>query len=396
MNFAEFIRNNIENLLQEWDLFAQTIRPALDKNTLRDHAEALFKNIADDIEALQNKYEQTEKSKGYKPKSQSIAERHGLDRFRTGYRITEVIAEYKFMRAIIIRLWKKHNPSASLKVHNLISFNEALDQQIFDATGRFYMESKKKQETLNNELEQKVERRSQELKDAQAQYLHAEKLSAIGQLSASIAHELNNPLQGIKTILKGVKRRAILEEEDKELLDLAIDETDRLKNLIVGLREFHQPSTGERNTMDVHASLDSLLLLYKSDFKRNKISTDLNYAEGLPLIEVIPDQIKQVFLNLLNNARDACSEKGSGVITISTRYEDQRVAVAIQDTGVGFSPYDENQIFKPFFSTKPKEKGAGLGLSVCKKIIEQNHQGEIRIESAPGKGSTFTILLPTV
>jgi signal transduction histidine kinase len=146
--------------------------------------------------------------------------------------------------------------------------------------------------------------------------------------------------------------------------------------------------------MDVHASLDSLLLLYKSDFKRNRISTELNYTEGFPQIEVIPDQIKQVFLNLLNNAKDACSEKG-GLITISTCHDDQIVAVAIQDTGIGISPDQKDQIFKPFFTTKPEEKGMGLGLSVCKEIVE-NHQGEIRVESEPGKGSTFTVLLPAI
>jgi signal transduction histidine kinase len=254
--------------------------------------------------------------------------------------------------------------------------------------------SKEQLQTLNNELEQRVERRSRKLKDAQVQYLHAVKLSAIGQLSASIAHELNNPLQGVRTILKGVKRRAILEEEDKELLDLAIRENERMKNLIKNLQDFNRPSTGKRMAMDVHASLDSLLLLYKSDFKRNRISTELNYTEGFPQIEVIPDQIKQVFLNLLNNAKDACSEKG-GLITISTCHDDQIVAVAIQDTGIGISPDQKDQIFKPFLTTKPEEKGMGLGLSVCKEIVE-NHQGEIRVESEPGKGSTFTVLLPAI
>ncbi|MGB3222966.1 MAG: ATP-binding protein [Desulforhopalus sp.] len=519
MKLSLFIRNNIEAILQEWDQFAHSIQPYLDKNTLRDHAEQLLIYIAADIEAPQSKNEQIIKSKGHKPKPliKSAADKHGMDRFVIGFIITEVIAEYRFMRATVIRLWSKQHPSTSLNVYDLIRFNEALDEQIFESVESFHIEhemqmrqldtmlsstpdhnyilglngkfiyankpmlkflnlplnelvgkshsdltaaaevhktmkkvietaerlngemeytfdtgekrqyeyictpvlddekkleavavaerditerniitenlrmTKEQLQTLNNELEQRVEKRSHELQKAQAQYLHAVKLSAIGQLSASIAHEFNNPLQGTRTILKGLKRRALLDEEDKELLDLAIVENERMGKLIKSLRDFNQPSAGEKNAMDIHAALDSLLLLYKSDFKRKKIATELNYAEGFPLVEVVPDQIKQVFLNLLNNAKDACSK--GGVITISTCAGDQSVAVAIKDNGVGFAPEKMDEIFKPFYTTKPKEKGTGLGLSISKEIIEY-HQGEIRVESQPGEGSTFTILLP--
>lgn len=248
-------------------------------------------------------------------------------------------------------------------------------------------------QTLNDELEKRVEQRTLELQETHQQYLHVEKLSAVGKLSASIAHEFNNPLQGLKTILNGLKRRAILDEDDKELLDLAINENERMKNLIISLQDFHRPSAGQKMVIDVHAALDSLLLLYKSDFKRKKISIVRKYAEGFPQIIVIPDQIKQVFLNLLNNATDACLEKG-GVITVTTCYDIHKVAIAIEDTGIGFKYDQKSKIFEPFFTTKPKEMGMGLGLSISQDIVQQ-HQGEIRVESKQGKGSTFTILLPT-
>lgn len=257
---------------------------------------------------------------------------------------------------------------------------------------RALYESDQRLRLFIEQLEQRVEQRTRELQETQSQYLHAEKLSAIGKLSASIAHEFNNPLQGVMTILKGLKRRAILEEEDKELLNLAIVENERMKTLIQSLQDFNKPSSGKRVVMDIHASIDSLLLLYKSDFKRKAISTELYYAEGLPRIQAIPDQIKQVFLNLLNNATDACFPNG-GTITISTWYENRKVAVAIKDTGVGIAPEKMDLIFQPFFTTKSEVKGTGLGLSVCHGII-QNHQGEINVESRPGEGSTFTILLP--
>ena len=245
----------------------------------------------------------------------------------------------------------------------------------------------------NITLERRVEQRTLELQETQKQYLHAEKLSAIGKLSASIAHEFNNPLQGILSILKGLKKRAILDSEDKELLDAAISESERIRNLIRSLQEFNRPSSGKKVPMDVHKSLDAILLLHKSDFKSRRINVELKYTYPLPQICAVPDQIKQVYLNLLTNAADACQESGSGVITISTWQENDKVAVAIQDTGIGIEPEAMAYIFQPFYTTKPEVKGTGLGLSVSYGIIKQHH-GEIQVKSQPGEGTTFTILLP--
>ncbi|MGB3224721.1 MAG: ATP-binding protein [Desulforhopalus sp.] len=246
--------------------------------------------------------------------------------------------------------------------------------------------------TLKDELEERVKRRTSELQKIQSKYLHAEKLSAIGKLSASIAHEFNNPLQGIMAILKGLKRRVKMDEEDAELLDLSIAESERMKKLILDLQSFNRPSSLMKITMNVHDSLQALLSMYKSDFKKNGITTVLNYADRLPLILAIPDQIKQVFLNLLNNAVDACNHNG-GEITISTWQEGKRIAVAIKDNGIGIEPEKIDLIFQPFYTTKSEVKGTGLGLSVCHGIV-QYHEGEILVESRLGEGSTFTVLLP--
>ena len=245
---------------------------------------------------------------------------------------------------------------------------------------------------MNVDLEQRVEQRTRELQESQKQFLHAEKLSAIGKLSASIAHEFNNPLQGIISILKGVQKRAVMDEEDKQLLDAAIGEGDRIKNLIRSLQDFNRPSSDQKTVMDVHHALDAILLLQKSDLNGKRVAVMRDFMEGLPRIVAVPDQIKQVFLNLLVNAADACSQTG-GVITISTWQEDEKAAVAIRDTGVGIKPEDLEQIFQPFFTTKAEVKGTGLGLSVSYGIVKY-HQGEILVESQPGEGTTFTVLLP--
>ncbi len=252
--------------------------------------------------------------------------------------------------------------------------------------------AEKKLQALKEDLEVIVEKRTHELQENQKQYLHAEKLSAIGKLSASIAHEFNNPLQSVMTIVKGIDQYVPLEKKEAELVDLALQECQRMKNLILSLQDFNQPSSGNKTLTDVHNSLDSIVILQKKDFNSRQIFVVRNYAENLPQIMVVSDQIKQVFLNLLTNAADACHKCG-GVITVSTWQESDRVAVAISDTGVGIKPEDMEHIFRPFFSTKPQVKGTGLGLSISYGIIKK-HNGEFRVESQPGEGATFTLLLP--
>ncbi len=259
-----------------------------------------------------------------------------------------------------------------------------------DITERRMVE--KQHQIFSDELERRVEQRTRELQETQSQYLHAEKLSAIGKLSASIAHEFNSPLQGVMTILRSLQKTAVLEEGDRVMLDLAISESERMKNLIRSLQDFNRPSSGRKVPMDVHGAIDALLLLCKSDFQRKGIVTKLNYDRRLPQIQAIPDQIKQVFLNLLHNAADACPKK-DGVITITTSHEEERIAVTIRDNGIGIEPSKMDIIFQPFYTTKPAIKGTGLGLSVCHGIV-QCHGGEIRVESQPGEGASFTVVLP--
>jgi len=245
-------------------------------------------------------------------------------------------------------------------------------------------------QTLNEDLEQRVKERTRELIETQHQYLHAEKLSAIGKLSASIAHELNNPLQSVLTILKSLSGKTILKEMDLKFIEMAIGEGNRIKGLIRSLQDFYRPSSRRKSLLNVNSTLDLLLLLHKSDFKNKRIQVERDYAERLPMITAVADQIKQVFLNLLTNATEACLQ--GGTITISTRQEGDKVAVAIKDTGVGIKPEQMDHIFRPFYTTKPEVKGTGLGLSISYGIVK-NHGGEILVTSNGG-GATFIVLLP--
>ncbi|MGK5093416.1 PAS domain-containing protein [Deltaproteobacteria bacterium TL4] len=243
----------------------------------------------------------------------------------------------------------------------------------------------------HDELEQRVQERTLELQKTHAQLLHIEKLSAIGKLSASIAHEFNNPLQGVMNIIHGIKSRATLDPDDMELVNIAITECIRMRDLLKSLQDFNRPTSGMIAQMDLHAALDSLLLLIKKDYATRKISIEKHYAENLPLLKAVADQIKQVFLNLLNNSADACPNGGR--VTIETAVLGNSVFVRIHDTGTGIKAEIIDHIFEPFFTTKPEIKGTGLGLAVSYGIIK-NHGGNISADSKPGEGTTFTVTLP--
>lgn len=264
-------------------------------------------------------------------------------------------------------------------------------QYAFDIT-----EHEKTKEALKkakDECERIVEERTMELEKSHEQLLHSEKLAAVGNLSASIAHEFNNPLQSIMTIIKGIGQYAHLDHKEGELLDLAHQECKRMANLIANLQDFYKPTTGKVEPVDLHAVLETLLLMAKKEYHTRKITVVREYAGDLPAVAGVVDQLKQVFLNLLNNAADAC--EGGGTITVVTEVTGRgKVAVRVRDTGVGIEQENLRHIFQPFFTTKSAKKGTGLGLPVSYGIIKK-HGGDIEVHSERGKGSTFSIFLPT-
>ena len=230
-----------------------------------------------------------------------------------------------------------------------------------------------------------------EEKQLQAQLLHAEKLSAIGKLSASIAHEINNPLFGIRNVLERLREKAPLSPDNLEFADLAVLECDRIRDLIKDLQNFNRPTSGIMTPVNLHGALDHILLLSKKEMETNQIMVEKRYANDLREIMAIADQIKQVLLNLLNNAIEAMPTGGR--ITITTKISGNQAIISIADSGGGIHPAAINHIFEPFFTTNPAVKGTGLGLSVTYGIIKR-HGGDIQVQSEVGKGSTFTISLP--
>ena len=242
-------------------------------------------------------------------------------------------------------------------------------------------------------LEALVNERTMELRKSHAQLLHSEKLSAVGSLSASIAHEFNSPLQSVTTVLNELSEYAALAEDDQTMVSLALQECHRMKDLLANLMDFYRPTSGILEQVDLHAVLEALLLISKKELLTRRISVVKKYADNLPPVIGVADQLKQVLVNLLNNASYA-SDRG-GTITLATTTTEDGVVLRIEDTGTGINQKNLCRIFEPFFTTKPETEGTGLGLSVSYGIIKA-HGGRIEVESEVGKGSVFSVFLPLV
>lgn len=230
-----------------------------------------------------------------------------------------------------------------------------------------------------------------EEKQLHTQLLHSEKLSAVGKLSASIAHEINNPLFGIRNVLERLKEKGSLSSDNLEFAEMAVQECDRIRDLIKDLQNFNRPTSGIMTPVNLHKSIDHILLLLKKQMETKHIVVTKQYATDIGDIMAIADQIKQVLLNLLNNAME--SMPSGGPIIISTRKIKNQAYINIIDSGAGIAAGDLNHIFEPFFTTKTAVKGTGLGLSVSYGIIKR-HGGEIQVQSEAGKGTIFTIIMP--
>ncbi len=256
---------------------------------------------------------------------------------------------------------------------------------------------------LNETLEARVEERTRELRDIQAQLTQAEKMKSLGQLVAGVAHELNNPIgfvhanlqlldEYIQKLVEGQRTDADTErirETISKLLARSREGTQRVKKIVQDLRTFSRMDQADVQDADLHEEIDRTLALMEPRFK-NAITVVRDYGQ-LPRVRCYPGQLNQVFLNLLMNACDAID--GKGEIRIKTRRTPEGVRLEFHDTGPGIPPEVQTRIFDPFFTTKPVGVGTGLGLSLSHGIIER-HRGRIRVESEPGHGATFVIELP--
>lgn len=229
-----------------------------------------------------------------------------------------------------------------------------------------------------------------ELKRTQKQLIQSEKLAALGQLSASVAHEINNPLGIIKNYLLILSESIDEGDPNRRNLKMIKGEVDRIARIVKSLLDFSRPEKNKMTLLDLSSTLKQTVSLIDKEFLNRKIKIKKELSENLSPVIGSEDQLKQVFLNLLVNSRDFMPEGGE--IVISARNTDQAVEIEFTDTGCGISEENVSRIFEPFFTTKQEGKGTGLGLWICYGIM-QRHGGAIQAKRKK-KGTTFLLTLP--
>ncbi len=228
----------------------------------------------------------------------------------------------------------------------------------------------------------------------QDQLIQSEKMSAIGQLIAGVAHDLNNPLASVVGFSDFLAEATEIPPSLREPLQVIRQEAERAATIVKNLLSFARTQEGERTRHPIRTLLESTLVLLRNQLMAHKVEATLDVEAGLPDLEVNPNQIKQVFVNLINNACQAiASDAPSGRIWITAKRAHDGVAVSVTDSGPGMTEEVAAHVFEPFFTTKPEGEGTGLGLSICQGIVRE-HGGRITVEARPGGGATFKVELP--
>ncbi len=243
-----------------------------------------------------------------------------------------------------------------------------------------------------NTLETRVEERTQQIKQMQSKLVRSEKLASLGELVAGIAHEINNPLTGILMFASMIENDERVDPSLQSDMQTIVRETQRCAGIVGELLDFSRESVPHKKLESINRIMDKTLALVRHQPVFHDIEIRRDYCEDLPQVMVDPNQIEQVFMNMLINASQAMASGGTLTITTLRHPAGNYLATRISDTGCGISEEDTEKIFDPFFTTKG-HKGTGLGLSVSYGII-QNHGGQIDLETEIGKGTTFSILLP--
>jgi len=226
---------------------------------------------------------------------------------------------------------------------------------------------------------------------AQEEIMKSERLAMIGRLAAGVAHEINNPLTGVLTFGHLLREKENLDEQDKEDVDVIINETTRAAEIVRSLLDFARERAVEKAPLDVNDVVQQTVRLLGNRGASQQIAIHEDLTRNLPRVDGDMNQLQQVLLNLSLNA--CAAMPSGGTLSISTSVGDGGVLVRVADTGCGIRKEHLERIFEPFFSTKPVGKGTGLGLSISYGIVQQ-HGGDLKVQSEEGKGTTFTIVLP--
>jgi two-component system NtrC family sensor kinase len=251
----------------------------------------------------------------------------------------------------------------------------------------------------SQQLEYKVQKKSEELSEMQNELIHVERIASLGKLSSSVAHEINNPLSGVLTYTKLVhKQLGKLHLDDAEKLPMLKylkvieEETKRCGDIVKGLLDFTSKDQLDFKTSHLHRVLKESYTLMDHQMKMENVSFLTDFSASRDLIHCNENQIKQACIAILMNASEAVFENGE-ILMKTSNPDENNIKLEISDNGVGINPADVKHIFEPFFSAKEKANGIGLGLAIVHGIV-QSHNGKIEVESKLGEGTTLSIIFP--
>jgi two-component system, NtrC family, sensor kinase len=341
--------------------------------------------------------------------------------FLASWLTVHILGYDQIMARQIARLRQGQSPAEAFEAEEKTS--DTGTAVLLDALGRLYdfiSAQNQNLSHLNQTLEQRIEERTRVLAETSRQLLQAEKLAAVGQLAAGVAHEINNPIGYVNSNLSVLndymghlltlieayesgepdaiamaRKSAGLESLREDLPALLAESQNgllRVAKIVKDLKEFSHVDQADFQDTNLNTALESTLSVVWHHLKdKTEVVRELG---EIPTVECLPAKIKQVFMNLLINASQAIAPPG--LITLRSGVAGDSVWVEVADTGSGIRPNDMDRIFEPFFTTKPIGTGPGLGLTVCHDIIVKEHGGRIDVKSEPGNGSCFRVWLPII
>ena len=289
----------------------------------------------------------------------------------------------------------------------LLALTMELEEQVKELTAELRAAHEELERTnsellqLTLELDDRVAARTAELqaKDeeirAMSQQLwQAAKLATMGELAASIAHELNNPLATVSLRVEMLLGTMTPDAPQRRALEVIEQEVERMGQLVGNLLQFTRRGQQQVSTLDVREEIECTLELIHYHLRNRHIAVVCQFAPDMPMVQADRQQLRQLFLNLFTNASDAMPQGGTLTLQVRTDTPGQQIEIAIADTGMGIAAEDLPRVMEPFFTTKPEGRGTGLGLPICRRIV-QEHQGALYIVSTVYEGTTVLVTLPT-
>ena len=293
----------------------------------------------------------------------------------------------------------KHLETARLRKDGTIIDVSVSVSPILNAEGTFIGASTIARDiTERKRAESAMHAKTEELSLMTQQFWQASKLATMGELAASIAHELNNPLATVSLRTESLLGQFADDEPTRHALSIIGQEVERMGKLVSNLLQFSRRSHQEISTVDVCKEIESTLDFIGHYLGSRQINVVREFEDAIPLLYADNQQLRQVFLNLLTNASDAMEQGGTLTLRVAagrTVTGASAIVIEFADTGAGIKPEDLSKVWEPFFTTKAKGKGTGLGLAICRRIIEE-HKGTINIETEVGRGTTVRVVLPAI